>query len=53
MNDIIEEKGVIKLPESGKTAKISRGALQAIGGAIPFAGGILSALCHDRFAFKN
>ncbi len=33
-----------KLPESGKVGKISRGALQAIGGAVPFAGGIFSAI---------
>lgn len=33
-----------KLPESGKVAKISRGALQTVGGAVPFAGGILSAI---------
>ncbi len=33
-----------KLPESGKVAKYSRGALQAIGGAIPFAGGVFSAI---------
>jgi len=31
-------------PESGKTAKISRGALSVIGGAVPFAGGIFSAI---------
>jgi len=30
-------------PESGKTAKISRGALSVIGVAVPFAGGIFSA----------
>lgn len=36
-----EEK---KLPESGKVAKISRGALQALGGAVPFAGGVFSAI---------
>jgi len=33
-----------KLPESGKVAKISRGALQAVGGAVPFAGGVFSAI---------
>ena len=33
-----------KLPEDGKAAKISRGALQVIGGVVPFAGGILSAI---------
>ena len=32
------------LPKSGKIAKISRGALQAVGGVIPFAGGVLSAV---------
>lgn len=34
----------MKLPESDKVAKISRGALQVIGGAVPFAGGVLSAI---------
>jgi hypothetical protein len=33
-----------KLPESGKIAKISRGALQAVGGVMPFAGGVFSAI---------
>lgn len=33
-----------KLPESGKVAKISRGALQAVGGAVPFMGGVFSAV---------
>jgi len=31
-------------PESGKVAKISRGALSVIGGAVPFAGGVFSAI---------
>ena len=41
-----EEKNIenINIPESGKKAKISRGAIQAIGGAIPFVGGIFSAV---------
>lgn len=34
----------MKLPEGSKAAKISRGALQAIGGTVPFAGGVLSAI---------
>ena len=38
----MEEK--INLPKVNKTAKISRGALQTIGGAIPIAGGFLSAV---------
>jgi len=33
-----------QLPDSRKIAKYSRGALQAIGGAIPFAGGVFSAV---------
>lgn len=33
-----------KLPDGPKSAKIARGALQAIGGAVPFAGGIFSAI---------
>mgnify|MGYP001591207999 CR=1 FL=1 len=32
-----------KLPEEGSTPKIVRGALQVIGGAVPFAGGLFSA----------
>lgn len=31
------------LPAEGKTPKVIRGALQVIGGAVPFAGGLLSA----------
>ncbi len=34
----------LKLPESSKIAKISRGALQAVGGGVPFVGGVLSAI---------
>ncbi|MDA5507552.1 hypothetical protein [Yersinia kristensenii] len=33
-----------KLPESSKTAKITRGALQVVGGVVPIAGGFLSAI---------
>lgn len=33
-----------KLPDDAKSAKIARGALQVVGGAVPFAGGILSAI---------
>lgn len=40
----IEENDIMKLPESNKIAKVSRGALQAVGGAIPFAGGVFSAI---------
>ena len=32
-----------KLPEEGSTPKVIRGALQVIGGAVPFAGGLFSA----------
>ncbi len=39
-NDHSDEK---EFPESGKIAKISRGALQTAGGLVPFAGGVLSA----------
>jgi len=31
-------------PESSKSAKIVRGALQAVGGGVPFAGGVFSAI---------
>ncbi|MDP1540220.1 MAG: hypothetical protein Q8L72_06160 [Moraxellaceae bacterium] len=34
----------LELPKEGKIAKYSRGALQAIGGAVPFAGGVFSAI---------
>ena len=34
----------MKLPEGSKAAKISRGALQVIGGAVPCASGFLSAI---------
>jgi hypothetical protein len=44
MTDEIANPDAVSYPESGKVAKISRGALQAIGGAIPFAGGVLSAI---------
>lgn len=44
MSDMGNEDGSKKPPESGKIAKISRGALQVIGGAVPFAGGVLSAV---------
>ena len=37
------ENSNTELPESKKSAKYARGALQAIGGAIPFAGGFISA----------
>ena len=38
------DKGLIDFPEGSKRSKIARGALQAVGGAIPLAGGLLSAL---------
>jgi len=44
MNEETEGNEENKLPEGGKIAKISRGALQAIGGAVPFAGGVFSAI---------
>lgn len=44
MTDQTNDDDNMKLPESGKVAKISRGALQVIGGAVPFAGGVLSAI---------
>lgn len=34
----------MKPPEGGKVAKISRGALQVVGGGVPFVGGVLSAI---------
>lgn len=44
MNDETEDNEEKQLPEGGKVAKFSRGALQAIGGAVPFAGGVFSAI---------
>ena len=44
MSDEPEDNDDKQLPESGKIAKYSRGALQAVGGAVPFAGGVFSAI---------
>ncbi len=44
MNDEIVNIEDQEPPKSGKVAKISRGALQIAGGAIPFGGGVLSAI---------
>ena len=44
MNDLTNTESEEKLPNSGKVAKISRGALQVASGAIPFGGGVLSAI---------
>ena len=38
------DEGDPKLPDGTKSAKIARGALQVVGGAVPLAGGILSAI---------
>ena len=44
MNDETNNNEEPKLPEGSKSAKIARGALQVVGGAVPFAGGVLSAI---------
>lgn len=45
MNDENRESDVPSIPpDGGRVAKISRATLQAIGGAIPLAGGVLSAI---------
>lgn len=44
MSDEEENTDDPKLPEGSKSAKIARGALQAVGGVVPFAGGVLSAI---------
>ncbi len=44
MSNEIRHDEEMKPPEGSKSEKISRGALQAIGGAVPFAGGVLSAI---------
>lgn len=40
----MDEEEKDKFPESGKVSKISRAALNSVGGLIPFAGGLLSAI---------
>ncbi|MCK5603267.1 hypothetical protein KAR91_15395 [Candidatus Pacearchaeota archaeon] len=44
MSDEIKSTDEMQMPESGKVAKYSRGALQTIGGGIPFASGVFSAI---------
>ena len=44
MNDETDSSEEPKPPEGSKSAKIARGALQAVGGAVPFVGGVLSAI---------
>lgn len=44
MNDPRDGAPKIDPPKPGKVAKISRGALQVVGGAVPLAGGVLSAI---------
>jgi hypothetical protein len=39
-----DDTGEMHLPGGKKSAKIARGALQSISGAVPFAGGVLSAI---------
>lgn len=43
------EDGSKKPPESGKIAKISRGVLQVIGEAVPFAGGVLLTVAGESY----
>lgn len=38
------QDGWDNLPKDNKIAKISRGALQVVGGAVPFVGGLISAV---------
>jgi hypothetical protein len=44
MDEPTADASELEPPKSGKVAKISRGALRVIGGAIPLAGGLLSAI---------
>lgn len=44
MDNEIEFSQEIEIPEEKKIAKYARGAIQAIGGAVPFAGGVFSAI---------
>lgn len=45
MAEVEEDK---KLPEEGLTPKIVRGALQIVGGAVPFAGDLFSAAAEKK-----
>ncbi len=36
-----------ELPASSRAVKVSRGALQAVGGGIPFLGGLFSAVASN------
>lgn len=44
MNEKLENNIEIEMPKGGKIAQYSRGALQALGGAVPLAGGVFSAI---------
>lgn len=44
MTDESAEKNQDQLPEASNVSKITRSALQAVGGAVPFVGGIFSAI---------
>ena len=44
MGDNPDLDGATEAPKPSRTAKISRGALQVVGGVVPFAGGALSAV---------
>lgn len=46
MNDDTEILDDMAVPKEGKVAKYTRGAMQAIGGAVPFAGGVFSAIAR-------
>ena len=47
MTDAGDDESENEVPESSKVARISRAALQVASGAIPFAGGVLSALAGN------
>ena len=54
MTDKKEDEDEMKLPESSKAAKIYRGALQAIGGAIPLlVASFLQLLGHGQRTNKK
>ena len=44
MSDDLVDYGNVNLPESSNVSKFSRGTMQAIGGALPIAGGLFSAI---------
>ena len=47
MNEPDTDDPNLILPKGGKAAKLSRAALQVVGGAVPLAGGVLPSYCAE------